>query len=204
MIFRLAELYFEQANDEYLAATEAYEAALRNAKGKKTLRLQPPQQNYDQTIRLHRRLITDFPDYRLIDGAHYLLGYCLEEMGDAKGGQEAFLALVCPQLSRSKRTQETDIYAACRPRRPNSQFNTEAWVRIGEYHFDENELPQAIAAYQKVIDLGPKDNRYYDEALYKLAWTYYRADAYPEAIRHFDALVVFADQEYHRTGQSGL
>ena len=31
----------------------------------------------------------------MIDGAFYLLGFCLQEMGEYERGNEAFLALVC-------------------------------------------------------------------------------------------------------------
>jgi hypothetical protein len=54
------------------------------------------------------------------------------------------------------------------------------WTRIGEIYFDKNEknsLELAIAAYQKVLQF--KDSPYYDKALYKVAWTYYRLDSFP-------------------------
>ena len=31
----------------------------------------------------------------------------------------------------------------------------EAWTRVGEYHFDNNELDAAIAAYGQVIQFKP-------------------------------------------------
>src|SRR5581483_3644328 len=44
---------------------------------------------------------------------------------------------------------------------------------------------------------------YFDKALYKLAWSYYRADNYPEAIKRFDELVVFSDKKKAESGQEG-
>ena len=38
-----------------------------------------------------------------------------------------------------------------------------------------------------------KDSPYYDRALYKLAWSYYRDNRFPEAVREFDNLVKYAD-----------
>jgi hypothetical protein len=57
----------------------------------------------------------------------------------------------------------------------------------------------------KVLDIGPKENAYYDEALYKLAWTYLpRRQVSQPAIKHFDQLVVYADKEQaKRTGKAG-
>ena len=77
----------------------------------------------------------------------------------------------------------------------------EAWTRIGEYHFDNSELELAIAAYTRVLEF--KDSPYFDKALYKLAWSYYRADNYPEAIKRFDELVVFSDKKKAESGAEG-
>ena len=230
VIFRLAELYFEKANDEYLLATEQFEKD-RDAfdKGQLAAAPNPPKQDYSQTIELHRKLIREFPKYRLVDGAYYLLGFCLSEMGELEKGNTAFLSLVCsnryrPPLSDAaaapapaadadkpvsaaglpgKPKFEITVYNGCTPLLPKSRFNPESWVRVGEYHFDENQLGSAVAAYQKVLDFGPKDNAYYDEALYKLAWTYYRADKFLDAIKQFDNLVVYADKEFEKTGKYG-
>ena len=98
---------------------------------------------------------------------------------------------------------DTSTYRGCKALMPKSRFNAEAWIRVGEYHFDENQLGAAIAAYQHVLDLGSENNPYYDESLYKLAWTYYRADRFVESIKHFDQLVVWADKEFERTGKAG-
>ena len=38
-----------------------------------------------------------------------------------------------------------------------------------------------------------KDSPYYDRAMYKLAWSYYRDNRFPEAVREFDNLVKYAD-----------
>jgi tetratricopeptide (TPR) repeat protein len=235
VIFRLAELYFEKSNDQYLTAQARYEEQLKLAEKGMAATPVPPRQDYSQTIALHRRLIKQWPTYRLIDGAYYLLGFCLQEMGEFDRGNVGLLALVCankfepplsdapeapaegesersrPNISRAlleRRNEDpfaitTDMYDDCKPLAPKGRFNAEAWTRIGEYHFDENQLGPAIASYKRVLAIGPKDNPYYDEALYKLAWTYYRADKFEEAIRRFDNLVVYADKEFERTGKAG-
>lgn len=240
VIFRLAELYFEKSNDQFLVSTELYEKELRDfEKGILKTSPLPPKQDYTPTIELHRRLIREFPKYRLIDGAYYLLGYCLAEMGEVEQGNAAFLALVCankhkpplsaedvapavveqPEVTPSKRGKKTStlvsmqeqrrkrfdesVYKECEPLIAKSRFNPESWIRVGEFHFDENQLGPAIAAYRKVLGLGVEENPYYDEALYKLAWTYYRADKFDDAIQYFDQLVVYADKEYSRTGKAG-
>lgn len=202
-MFRLAELYFEKSNDEYLTATTAAQAS--------GAQITP---DYSKTISLYKELIGRFPDYRLIDGAYYLLGWCLGEMNKEGESLQAMRALVCnnkfkpldtpapPQPSKGKGSVKAENpYNECTPVKADSRFLPEAWTRIGEYHFDNSELELAIAAYSRVLEFT--DSPYYDKALYKLAWSYYRADNYPEAIKRFDQLVVFSDKKKAESGAEG-
>ena len=96
-------------------------------------------------------------------------------------------------------------YDDCKPLSTRAASTPRPGSRVGEYHFDENQLGEAIAAYQQGAGLRPdKDNPYYDEALYKLAWTYYRADKFTEAIKQFDELVVYSDKELREDRQERL
>ncbi len=220
VIYRLAELYFERSNDDYLMAMTGYEAEMARFERRETQVIPTqPQQDYDASIQLYLRLLSQFPDYRLMDGALYLLGYCLGEQGMEVTARRALLALVCanrhePPLAIDEREQQSklplaargvgpfvDPYQTCQPRAAKSRFNSEAWTRIGEYHFDYNEVDLAIAAYRRV--LHDEEGAYYDKALYKLAWSYYRGDRFAEATRGFDDLVRFADRRMEKTGKFG-
>ena len=207
-MFRLAELYYEKSAEEYLDADEAYKKALDTPSPPDT---PPPRVDYTPTINLYRRLLTEFPSYRFLDAAYYLLGFCLGEMGEDQQAKQALLALVCSNRFKpldtpvptpkpsprapgaSANAADEDFYKECTPVRKESKFIPEAWTRIGEFHFDNpNELKFAIAAFRKVLTF--KDSPYYDRALYKLAWSYYRDNRFPEAVREFDNLVKYADQ----------
>ncbi len=98
-----------------------------------------------------------------------------------------------------------DPYESCQPVRPDAEFISETWFRVGEFHFDdyggEHSLELAISAYNRILE-SPED-RNYNLALYKVAWAYYRASRYPEAIRHFGMLVQWSDDERRRTGRAG-
>jgi cellulose synthase operon protein C len=204
-MFRLAELYYEKSSDEFLTAQEAYQKALDSP----TPPTEQPKADYGKTVALYQRLLTEFPNYRLGDAAYYLLGFCLGEMGQDAEAKQALLALTCSNKYKafdppaaapaggtapaaSSRAQVPDPYKDCRPLRKDSKFVPEAWTRVGEMHFDAGELPPAISAYTRVLEY--KDSSYYDKALYKLAWSYYRDNRFPEAIREFDNLVKFADE----------
>ncbi|HEX6837032.1 MAG TPA: tetratricopeptide repeat protein, partial [Polyangia bacterium] len=200
-----AELYFEKSNDEYLSATQQ-----ANQTGAQVTA------DYQKTIDIYKDLIGRFPQYRLIDGAYYLLAYCQGEMNKEGEALQVLRGLVCvnkykpldppepPQPSKGRATQgkkAEDPYTSCEPVKKDSRFLPEAWTRIGEFHFDNSELELAIAAYSRVLEF--KDSPYFDKALYKLAWSYYRADDYPNAIKRFDELVVFSDKKKAESGAEG-
>lgn len=98
-----------------------------------------------------------------------------------------------------------DPYAGCRPISPQARFVSETWFRIGEHHFDDfgaqNALDLSIAAYSRILE--DPDDRNYNLALYKVAWAYYRASRYPEAIRRFGDLVQWSDDAQSETGRAG-
>lgn len=181
-LFRLAELQFERAYDQYLTALETYEVDLKRFdNGELSDSPAEPRQDYRETLALFDRLLSRWPNNQNADGAMYLKGYCLKEMGEDKPAVDEFARLI--------------------QRYPESKFVPESWLRIGEYHFDYGELPAAIEAYGKV--LAYKDTPFYDKALYKLAWTYYRNDQYDDAIKRFTELVEYSDSQAQKTGVQG-
>lgn len=184
-MFRLAELYYERSSDEYLQRSRGYEAELEAFEtGARETEPPPPEPSFEKTIGLHRDLLARFPGYRLADAARYLLGYCYGEQGQTQEALASYLELT--------------------EKHPNSKFLAEVWTRIGEIYFDGNDTPsleKAIAAYQNVRQYP--DSPYFDKALYKIAWTYYRLDRYDEAVASFIGLVDYADEQKRLTGTSG-
>lgn len=185
-MFRLAELYFEKENDEYLQSDERYQREMeRYQAGRRPSPPKSPQKDYTDTISVFSRLVREWPDYRLLDGAYYLLAYTHNQMGNPRKARDLFAELIV--------------------KRPKSEFVPEAWIRIGEYHFDRSDNPGEIElakqAYQQAMKY--EDSRFYDKALYKLAWAHYRLDQFEEAIEEFERLVEYSDEQEAKTGQSG-
>jgi tetratricopeptide (TPR) repeat protein len=202
-MFRLAELYYEKSSEEFLAVQEAYQKALDGPVPPNT---PSPTPDYEPTVALYRELLTEFPNYRLLDATYYLLGFCLSEMAREPESKQVMLALTCANKYRpldppppepaappstAGRTLN-DIYSECKPVKEDSKFLPEAWTRVGEMHFDMGELEGAVSAYSRVLAF--QDSSYYDKALYKLAWSYYRDNRFQESIREFDRLVKWADE----------
>lgn len=181
-LFRLAELYFEKANDDYLAADEKFQEDLTLFEAGKIPDMPlEPERDYAPTTRTFRKLINDWPEYRLLDGAYYLLAYCELQDGNDEEAKDLFMTLI--------------------DKRPESQFIPEAWIRVGEYYFDLGELDNARSAYAKSMEFP--ESRFFDKALYKLAWTHYRQDDFTAAIGRFRELVEFSDKQEAETGRSG-
>jgi TolA-binding protein len=230
-MFRLAELYYEDSYEQYLdAADQRAEAEERRERGEDVELPPDPVKDFSRTINLFRQLISRYPSYRNLDGALYLLGYCLNEVGEFEEARIAWLHLVCgnsfhyegplappeddggehPAAALTLREVEdegpyVDPYSSCAPVVAESRFLDETWLRIGEYHFDYDYSPHgldlAITSYRNAM--RDPESPFYDKALYKLAWSYYRADQYVEAIRHFAQLVEFADERRAATGRTG-
>jgi TolA-binding protein len=231
-MFRLGELYFERDSILQQNALEAFMEA--RDKGVETAQGVEPNKDFTSTIDLYRRLVREFPEYTRLDGVYYLIGYCLNEMGQLNEARLAWLNLICanhyhytgeapptegqedPNAALAKEhpalglepkgaapTAFDDPYGDCKPAVPDSKFFAETWLRIGEYHFDydfsEHGLARSISAYNKVLERP--DDRNYNLALYKVAWAYYRASHYPEAMQNFWKLVQWSDEERKRTGK---
>lgn len=68
------------------------------------------------------------------------------------------------------------------------------WAIRGEEAFEQGRLPDAHAAYARALALWPADHRWRRLVEYKLAWTCYRMDRFPEALERF-AVVADAPPE---------
>ena len=202
-MFRLAELYFEKSNDEYLTATAGGGRLGRadHARLQTTIdALQGSDHALPQLSPHRRRLLPA----RLVPRRNEQGGRVAAGDARARLQQQVQAARSAAAAAPSKGKAAAKVenpYADCKPVKDDSRFLPEAWTRVGEYHFDNSELELAIAAYTRVLDF--KDSPYFDKALYKLAWSYYRADKYPEAIKRFDELVVFSDKKKAESGAEG-
>ncbi|HEY6098017.1 MAG TPA: tetratricopeptide repeat protein, partial [Anaeromyxobacter sp.] len=169
-MFRLAELYYEKANDDFDLASQAHRLAAKEAVAEGRDPPPEPVKSYAPSIALYQQLITGFPQYKFIHGMYYLLAYCLGEMGQGDEAQLAYRTLI--------------------EKYPDSPFVPEAWVRLGDWHFDEvraDSLPKAAEAFTRMYDFP--SHPLYARAIYKLGWTYYRMDDFQHAVESFTRLL---------------
>ena len=201
VMFRLAELYYEDAENEFLVADAnfndrlvEFQELMTNLPADATEIPDPPEaalKDYGKALTLYDGIVGHYPNYENIDGVHYMLGYCLTEenalLRDVERGLASMKAVV------------TDY--------PSSEFINDASMRLGEYYFnDANDLLEAIVHYQRIVDSG-EDARFYDKGLYKLAWSHYRLasaerfDEYYVAMGLFIQLLDYSDRLMLATGE---
>ncbi|TMQ07697.1 MAG: hypothetical protein E6J91_34920 [Deltaproteobacteria bacterium] len=208
-MFRLADLYIDQADEDVEAQIAAQENAGPPAPGAPDAAALVA--DYSKATRLWEDILTRFPNYRQTPSTLYLLAY-YGKSKDERRSLQVFLALACANkykwntppgkpptreeaLKRIERKDLRDPYADCTPYRgAETELVRHAWVRgVADYHFTvPGELDEAIAAYLKVAN-GGNESKLYAESLYKLAWSYYKRDRLNDSIRRFDDSVKLYD-----------
>lgn len=195
-MFRLADLYFDEAAYAYQDANNRFNELL--SKLAQDQEAPPePKQDFGKSLALYERIVREFPNFKHIDGVYYMRGYLL---GTETAIQYDILA--------SKLAWEELIR-----KRPDSQYSSQAYLRIGEFFFDfeQADAPQsvidenvnrAIEYYDKVISYHDK---WEDRALYKKAWALYRLarspKQYERAIEYFVALLDLSLRQVEETGR---
>lgn len=207
-MFRLADLYLDQADAE----VEKRFADAEAAGGDQQVDAAAFVADYSKSLALWEDILKRFPAYRQTPSTLYLLAY-YGKTKDERRSLQIFLSLACSNhfkwsdkpkdpptraeaIKRIESKTLSDPYADCKPyQNAEVELVRHAWVRgVADYHFTvAGELDEAIAAYRKVAD-GGQDSKLYAEALYKLAWSYYKRDFLKESIDNFDKSVKLYDQ----------
>lgn len=193
ILIRVAEYYIEEERGAHDLAVEAYNKRYDeyekqlDAYNQGKLKIEPvaprfPRVNYEKAIAVYDLILANFPESDLVDDALYSKAYLLSQMEEIKASQKIFLELI-------------DKY-------PESKYVPEAYIQLAEYYFQPRlgqsreetirNLNKAAQLYKNVLNF--KGSPRYDEALYKLGWTYYRLAAvdpnyYSDAILYFTMVV---------------
>jgi len=121
-----------------------------------------------EAIALYKKLLTEYPNYKDNDQVLYQLARAYDELG---------------RTDEAMQTMERAIRA-----NPNSVHFDEVQFRRGEYFFTRRKFRDAENAYSAITNLGPR-SEYYELALYKLGWTFYKQELYEEAVQKYMALL---------------
>ncbi|HLV30776.1 MAG TPA: tetratricopeptide repeat protein [Chitinispirillaceae bacterium] len=176
--YQLGELYYENEISEYTKKYDLYEKELDlyhfanedYQNGKISQKPVPPtivKLDHTKSIDQFKNVITNYPLSPFCGASHYSLAWCYNDLAmfDSAFFHMEKVAIDFPQ----------------------NYHAPQAWMYCGEFYFDRAELDQAAQCYQAVMKYT--DSEWFDEALYKLAWTQYRQSNPNKAISSFLALV---------------
>ncbi len=169
VIIRLAELHYEKALENYNREQEAYSSSLEAyAKGVLAAPPAEPEMDFTRSLELYQRIIDGFPQSKLLDDASYNKAFLLEDL--------------------AQRDSAVVLYEKFVQDFPNSRYVPDALFRVAEYYFNPpvSRMERAIEIYQKILQYN--DSPKYDEALYRLGWSYYKMNDYVQAISYFTLL----------------
>ncbi len=175
VLYRLGNLYFEEASQKLIRETESYEKEYQKfIRGEAQILPPEPNIDYSSTIRVLSTLVDKYKDYRFRDNALYLLGYSYFEEGQMDKAVKVFNQII-EEFPRSERLPE--IY-----------------TRIGENYFDLDNFDKAIYYYSRVLEYP--DSVYYENVLYKMGWIYYSRGKINEAADFFVTLIDNNEKKY--------
>lgn len=190
MMFRLADLYFEETEVAFSAQMEDYGRLEAQLEANPNMVLpEPPLKDFTRPLKLYRELVANYPKYELLPDTYYMLAWCLSVENSAQHDPE----------------DARDVYLALIAHDPTSPFSSDANMRLGEYYFDLSNakvnVPIAIRYYEAVLADGPS-GRNYDEAIYKLGWSHYKLDNYSRSLGYLVELLEYSDKQFLKTGKT--
>jgi len=121
-----------------------------------------------EAIRLYDELLAKYPQYAARDQVLYQKARAYEELGQTEEAMRVMEQLVGEN--------------------PRSRFMDEVQFRRAERFFIARKYREAESAYAAIADAG-SGSEYYEPALYKLGWSLYKQQLYPEALHRYFAFL---------------
>ncbi|HZN02685.1 MAG TPA: tetratricopeptide repeat protein [Candidatus Polarisedimenticolia bacterium] len=127
-----------------------------------------PPQGPLEAIALYERLLKEYPSYQNSDQVLYQMARAYDELGRTEQAME-----IMDRLIRAN---------------PQSLHHDEVQFRRAEYYFMRRKFRDAENAYSSITAKGAAST-FYELALYKLGWTFYKQDLYDEALQQYMGLI---------------
>jgi len=118
-LFRLAELYYDNASEAFDAKLKVYEKKISEG----VTGLDFPEYDLSNVIETYNQIITGYPRDQLADGAYFYKALALQKTNKYDDAQQTFLDLV-------------DQY-------PRSEYFVEATMNIARYYFEHPKVQGA-------------------------------------------------------------
>jgi tetratricopeptide (TPR) repeat protein len=173
LLFRLSEMYWEQASATDMRAFEVEEKCLQSAPNpaaekactaEREATTAGSQKYRDKAIEVYKHIVKNFPRYPRLDGVLFALGFNYQRKEQPDAAKK--------------------IYGELIRRYPSSVHVPDTLLNIGEIFFEDGQVAQAKRAYEKVTT-SYRDSTVYGYALYKLGWCHYNLGQFRDALNTF-------------------
>lgn len=191
--FRLAEMWFEKSSEDWLEIAGAYNQKLNdpNTPIEELEALGPePKRDLSRSLALYEEIIEGNlgkppnQQYERLDGTYLMMGFVYND----------------PNSLQYDPLQAKATFEALIRDMPQSDLVDRAHLFLGNFLFDDNQFDPALAEYTRVYQKGP-EGKYFEEALYQLAWARYKLDQFDEALRLFTELLDLSEQRLVDAGR---
>ncbi|MCA9550137.1 MAG: tetratricopeptide repeat protein [Myxococcales bacterium] len=159
---RLAELYVEQAKYEFYLVHEERGESAKGSAVAPTARLLK-----EKAVETYQRILAEFPEFADSDKVLFFLAHEYRELG--------------------RYDEMIQTYEQLVGKYPKSSLVLDAYLVLGDYRFDKQDLIGAKRYYQKIID-SPKSSSH-PMAHFKMGWVFLNESDHKEALYHFEAAV---------------
>jgi len=178
LYYHLAELYYQFENDRYTRAMDVFDMSRQmvyhqqmSGDSISESAVAPPEITHSRSIELFNRARKTNNQNLYATAALYSIGWCYNDLGKFDSARIYMDSVAMED--------------------PSHPLASSALMYVGEHYFERSEIESAIRAYAAVLDYP--ESQWFDEALYKLAWTQYRKSNPHKAISSFFALVDLGD-----------
>lgn len=194
--FRAAELWWEKASEDWIVATAAYETKVNdpNTTLAELEAMGPePKRDLSRSLELYQQIITDSrgkpPEqrYERLDGTYLMLGLIYNDTSSAQY-----------DIAKAKETFQELIREL-----PSSELSDRAHLFLGNFAFAENQYDYALSEYDLVYRKGP-EGKYFEEALYQLAWARYKLNEFEVSLKWFTELLDKSEQKKIDSGKESV
>ena len=120
-----------------------------------------------KAVEVCKLVIERYPKFHGMDEVYFFMGYNLNEINRSSDAVEYYKRLVREH--------------------PNSGYVPDSWMAIGDYYFSNNNVYDALPAYEEV--LRHEASKVFGYAKYKIAWCYFNLGKYKDAIETFKEVV---------------
>jgi TolA-binding protein len=196
LLLRLGETYVERHDylrgkeiDSSTKQIEEWQKAGAKGKAPETDNTQSKQE-LTKAVNSFRKLVTEFPKHPRTDQALFALAQTLSRLGNDNA---------------------TMYYEQLLKTYPDSPLVPDAYLALGEHHFDRHQIPAAIDNYKNAMKY--KEHKAYPYSVYKLGWAYYDAggsgqkdfaENYKKSVAAFKLVIKLADLPQFEKGAVSL